>query len=82
PWAIGDHGAPVSLPKLKKAYEKGIRGISPGPSGSFQMVIPPLTPSHAVSNILIFSELVLPFLIIYLCVLYHITSQQSSLEHD
>ncbi|CAI9539373.1 unnamed protein product, partial [Staurois parvus] len=20
PWAIGDHGAPVSLPKLKKAY--------------------------------------------------------------
>ncbi|CAI9606901.1 unnamed protein product, partial [Staurois parvus] len=22
PWAIGDHGAPVSLPKLKKAYEK------------------------------------------------------------
>ncbi|CAI9578845.1 unnamed protein product, partial [Staurois parvus] len=37
PWAIGDHGAPVSLPKLKKAYEKGTRGISwcplltPGP---------------------------------------------------
>ncbi|CAI9534603.1 unnamed protein product, partial [Staurois parvus] len=28
PWAIGDHGAPVSLPKLKKAYEKGTRGIS------------------------------------------------------
>ncbi|CAI9558902.1 unnamed protein product [Staurois parvus] len=26
--AIGDHGAPVSLPKLKKAYEKGTRGIS------------------------------------------------------
>ncbi|CAI9543897.1 unnamed protein product, partial [Staurois parvus] len=26
PWAIGDHGAPVSLPKLKKAYEKGNRG--------------------------------------------------------
>ncbi|CAI9558931.1 unnamed protein product, partial [Staurois parvus] len=23
PRAIGDHGAPVSLPKLKKAYEKG-----------------------------------------------------------
>ncbi|CAI9561298.1 unnamed protein product, partial [Staurois parvus] len=23
PQAIGDHGAPVSLPKLKKAYEKG-----------------------------------------------------------
>ncbi|CAI9556069.1 unnamed protein product, partial [Staurois parvus] len=22
PRAIGDHGAPVSLPKLKKAYEK------------------------------------------------------------
>ncbi|CAI9587269.1 unnamed protein product, partial [Staurois parvus] len=20
PWAIGNHGAPVSLPKLKKAY--------------------------------------------------------------
>ncbi|CAI9553092.1 unnamed protein product, partial [Staurois parvus] len=40
PRAIGDHGAPVSLPKLKKAYEKGTRGISwgplltPGPSGS------------------------------------------------
>ncbi|CAI9591957.1 unnamed protein product, partial [Staurois parvus] len=30
-WAIGDHGAPVSLPKLKKAYEKGTRGISWGP---------------------------------------------------
>ncbi|CAI9622094.1 unnamed protein product, partial [Staurois parvus] len=40
PRAIGDHGAPVSLPKLKKAYEKGTRDISwgplltPGPSGS------------------------------------------------
>ncbi|CAI9613940.1 unnamed protein product [Staurois parvus] len=31
PPAIGDHGAPVSLPKLIKAYEKGIRGISWGP---------------------------------------------------
>ncbi|CAI9572570.1 unnamed protein product, partial [Staurois parvus] len=31
PLAIGDHGAPVSLPKLKKAYEKGTRGISWGP---------------------------------------------------
>ncbi|CAI9548023.1 unnamed protein product, partial [Staurois parvus] len=31
PWAIGDHGAPVSLPKLKKAYEKSTRGISWGP---------------------------------------------------
>ncbi|CAI9596250.1 unnamed protein product [Staurois parvus] len=30
PPAIGDHGAPVSLPK-KKAYEKGTRGISWGP---------------------------------------------------
>ncbi|CAI9584038.1 unnamed protein product [Staurois parvus] len=29
--AIGDHGAPVYLPKLKKAYEKGTRGISLGP---------------------------------------------------
>ncbi|CAI9614827.1 unnamed protein product [Staurois parvus] len=27
PRAIGDHRAPVSLPKLKKAYEKGTRGI-------------------------------------------------------
>ncbi|CAI9584612.1 unnamed protein product, partial [Staurois parvus] len=35
PRAIGDHGAPVALPKLKKAYEKGTRGISWGP---------PLTP--------------------------------------
>ncbi|CAI9571578.1 unnamed protein product [Staurois parvus] len=26
-----DHGAPVSMPKLKKAYEKGTRGISWGP---------------------------------------------------
>ncbi|CAI9604488.1 unnamed protein product, partial [Staurois parvus] len=31
PQAIGDHGAPVSLPKLKKAYEKGTWGISWGP---------------------------------------------------
>ncbi|CAI9553795.1 unnamed protein product, partial [Staurois parvus] len=31
PWAILDHGAPISLPKLKKAYEKGTRGISWGP---------------------------------------------------
>ncbi|CAI9550522.1 unnamed protein product [Staurois parvus] len=31
PWEIGDHGAPVFLPKLKKAYEKGTRGISWGP---------------------------------------------------
>ncbi|CAI9574369.1 unnamed protein product, partial [Staurois parvus] len=31
PQAIGDHGAPVPLPKLKKAYEKGTRGISWGP---------------------------------------------------
>ncbi|CAI9623336.1 unnamed protein product, partial [Staurois parvus] len=31
PRAIGDHGAPVSLPKLKKAYERGTRGISWGP---------------------------------------------------
>ncbi|CAI9617986.1 unnamed protein product, partial [Staurois parvus] len=31
PRAIGDHGAPVSLAKLKKAYEKGTRGISWGP---------------------------------------------------
>ncbi|CAI9552036.1 unnamed protein product, partial [Staurois parvus] len=31
PRAIGDHGAPVSLPKLKKAYEKRTRGISWGP---------------------------------------------------
>ncbi|CAI9611695.1 unnamed protein product, partial [Staurois parvus] len=31
PRAIGDHEAPVSLPKLKKDYEKGTRGISWGP---------------------------------------------------
>ncbi|CAI9552844.1 unnamed protein product, partial [Staurois parvus] len=30
PRAIGDHGAPVSLPTLKKAYKKGTRGISWG----------------------------------------------------
>ncbi|CAI9600246.1 unnamed protein product, partial [Staurois parvus] len=46
PRAVGDDGAPVSLPKLKKAYEKGTRGISwPWALGqclSFQMVSPPL----------------------------------------
>ncbi|CAI9570889.1 unnamed protein product, partial [Staurois parvus] len=31
PRAIGDHGASVSFPKLKTAYEKGTRGISWGP---------------------------------------------------
>ncbi|CAI9541051.1 unnamed protein product, partial [Staurois parvus] len=31
PWAIGDHGAPVSLPKLKKAYEKRYQGNLMGP---------------------------------------------------
>ncbi|CAI9606583.1 unnamed protein product [Staurois parvus] len=31
PRAIGDHGAPVPLPKIKKAYQKGTRGISWGP---------------------------------------------------
>ncbi|CAI9547033.1 unnamed protein product, partial [Staurois parvus] len=31
PRALGDHGAPVSLPKLKKAYDKGTMGISWGP---------------------------------------------------
>ncbi|CAI9595299.1 unnamed protein product, partial [Staurois parvus] len=30
PRAIEDHGAPMSLPKLKKAYKKGTRGISWG----------------------------------------------------
>ncbi|CAI9604909.1 unnamed protein product [Staurois parvus] len=30
PQAIGDHGAPVSLPKLKKSYEK-VPGASHGP---------------------------------------------------
>ncbi|CAI9585081.1 unnamed protein product, partial [Staurois parvus] len=52
PRAIGDHGAPVSLPKLKKAYEKGTWAsygppTDPGPRAlgqcpSFQMVSPPL----------------------------------------
>ncbi|CAI9607557.1 unnamed protein product, partial [Staurois parvus] len=31
PRAIGDHGAPASLPTLRKAYKKGTRGISWGP---------------------------------------------------
>ncbi|CAI9531571.1 unnamed protein product, partial [Staurois parvus] len=31
PRAKGDHGAPVSLHTLKKAYKKGTRGISWGP---------------------------------------------------
>ncbi|CAI9601168.1 unnamed protein product, partial [Staurois parvus] len=47
PRAIGDHGAPVSLPQLKKAYEKGTRGISWGPlltpGPRFHMVSPSLT---------------------------------------
>ncbi|CAI9546159.1 unnamed protein product, partial [Staurois parvus] len=30
PRAIRDHGAPVFLPKLKKAYDKGTRDISWG----------------------------------------------------
>ncbi|CAI9571575.1 unnamed protein product [Staurois parvus] len=48
PRAIGDHGAPVSLLQLKKAYEKCTRGISWGTlltlrqCPSFQMVSPPL----------------------------------------
>ncbi|CAI9559403.1 unnamed protein product, partial [Staurois parvus] len=59
PRAIGDYGAPVSLSKLKKAYEKGTRGISwgplltPGPRGqcpSFQMVSPPLLPYDVQSR--------------------------------
>ncbi|CAI9596743.1 unnamed protein product, partial [Staurois parvus] len=43
PRAIRDHGAPVSLPKFKKAYEKGTRGhfmgppTDPRPSGSAQV---------------------------------------------
>ncbi|CAI9542731.1 unnamed protein product, partial [Staurois parvus] len=37
PRELGDNGAPVSLPKLKKAYEKGTRGMSWGPL---------LTPGH------------------------------------
>ncbi|CAI9617954.1 unnamed protein product [Staurois parvus] len=31
PRAIGNHGAPASLPKLKQAYEKGTRGHLMGP---------------------------------------------------
>ncbi|CAI9533676.1 unnamed protein product, partial [Staurois parvus] len=58
-WAIGAHGAPVSLPKLKKAYEKGTRGISWGPlltralgqCPSFQMVSPPLILSSQLRSI-------------------------------
>ncbi|CAI9616806.1 unnamed protein product, partial [Staurois parvus] len=40
PRSIGDHGAPVSLPTLKKTYKKGTRGISwgslltPGPQAA------------------------------------------------
>ncbi|CAI9563539.1 unnamed protein product [Staurois parvus] len=39
PRGIGDHGAPVPLPKLKNAYEKGTGAsdgppTDPGPSGS------------------------------------------------
>ncbi|CAI9618458.1 unnamed protein product [Staurois parvus] len=30
PWAIGDHGAPVSLPKLKKKPMKKVPGASHG----------------------------------------------------
>ncbi|CAI9563722.1 unnamed protein product, partial [Staurois parvus] len=60
PRAIGDHGAPVSLPKLKKAYEKGTRGISWGPlltpalrqCPSFQMVSPPLGHPYILNTLL------------------------------
>ncbi|CAI9576594.1 unnamed protein product, partial [Staurois parvus] len=47
PRAIGDHGAPVSLPKPKKAYEKAneryqehLMGppTDPGPSGSTRVL--------------------------------------------
>ncbi|CAI9614494.1 unnamed protein product, partial [Staurois parvus] len=51
------HGAPVSLPKLKKAYEKGTRVFSCGPlltlalgqCPSFQMVSPPLISTRSVT---------------------------------
>ncbi|CAI9560441.1 unnamed protein product, partial [Staurois parvus] len=37
PRAIGDHGAPVSLPKLKKAYEKGTRFVNAPSSNNLQI---------------------------------------------
>ncbi|CAI9534192.1 unnamed protein product, partial [Staurois parvus] len=40
PQAIGDHGAPVSLPKLKKAYEKRYQEHLMGP---------PTDPGHSGS---------------------------------
>ncbi|CAI9571569.1 unnamed protein product, partial [Staurois parvus] len=52
PRAIGDHVAPVSLPKLKKAYEKGTRGISwcpiltPGPRAVPEFPNGQSTPGH------------------------------------
>ncbi|CAI9599842.1 unnamed protein product, partial [Staurois parvus] len=37
PRAIGDHGAPVSLPKLKKAYEKVVAALNDrSPPASFK----------------------------------------------
>ncbi|CAI9622926.1 unnamed protein product, partial [Staurois parvus] len=60
PRAIGDHGAPVSLPKLKNAYEKGTRGISwsplltPGPSGSAQVSKWSVRPCCAVTRFCLF----------------------------
>ncbi|CAI9587264.1 unnamed protein product, partial [Staurois parvus] len=53
PRAIGDQGAPVFLPKLKKAYEKGTRGISwcplltPGPRAVPKFPNGQSTPGHA-----------------------------------
>ncbi|CAI9588770.1 unnamed protein product, partial [Staurois parvus] len=56
PQAIGDHGAPVSLPKLKKAYEKGTRDISwgplltPGPPNGQSAPAPRSLPPHWLNN--------------------------------
>ncbi|CAI9585040.1 unnamed protein product, partial [Staurois parvus] len=63
PRAIGDYGAPVSLPKLKKAYEKRYQGhlmgppTDSGPSGSarvFQMVSPPLHGTDKKNDVHVF----------------------------
>ncbi|CAI9589909.1 unnamed protein product, partial [Staurois parvus] len=60
PRAIGRHGVPVSLPKLKKDYEKGTRGhlmgppTDPGPSGSARVSkwsVRPLSRSPCQSHI-------------------------------
>ncbi|CAI9556591.1 unnamed protein product, partial [Staurois parvus] len=52
PRAIGDHGAPVSLPKLKKAYEKeSVRFVILIIAGTDKSVpLPPQLPLELITS--------------------------------